>query len=111
MKMARAISVGMLLLAAAVGALPAKETESANWTINYTDKNFLNGKAVFQLNIFQEGDRIMVDFDAVYNSGRSCAPEGNGPAKVIDNNTLSFTFQDSSRNAGTGMIKRAGEDV
>jgi len=42
--------------------LSAKE---ATWTGNYTDKNFLNGQAVFQLNILQEGATITVDFDAV----------------------------------------------
>ena len=65
-------------------SLPAKE---ANWTGNYTDKKYLNGQAVFQLNVLQEGEAITVDFDAVYNDGHGCAPQGNGPAKIVDENT------------------------
>ena len=88
--------------------LSAKE---AGWSGNYTDKNYLNGQAVFQLNILEEGGRITVDFDAVYNDGHGCAPEGNGPAKVGDKNTLSFTFTDTSNNSGRGTIKRSGDGV
>ena len=95
------------LIAALVVSL-AKET---NWTGNYTDKKYLNGQAIFQLNILQEGETITVDFDAVYNDGHGCAPQGNGPAKVVDSNTLKFTFTDSANNAGTGTIKRTGDGV
>jgi hypothetical protein len=89
-------------------SLPAKE---ANWTGNYTDKKYLNGQAVFQLNVLQEGGTITVDFDAVYNDGHGCAPEGSGPARVVDQNTLTFTFTDTSNNAGSGTIRREGEGV
>lgn len=89
-------------------SLPAKE---ANWTGNYTDKKYLNGQAIFQLNILQEGPQITVDFDAVYNDGHGCAPEGSGSAKAVDKNTLKFTFTDSANNAGTATIKRAGDGV
>ena len=81
------------------------------WTGNYTDKKYLNGKAVFQLNILQEGNQITIDFDAVYNDGQGCAPEANAPAKEVDKNTLTFTFTDTARNSGTGTIKRASNDV
>ena len=77
----------------------------------YTDKKFLNGQAVFQLNILQGGGQISIDFDAVYNDGHGCAPEANAMAKVVDKNTLKFSFTDSSGNRGTGTIQRAGEDV
>jgi hypothetical protein len=83
----------------------------AGWAGNYTDKQYLNGKAVFQLSILEEGERISVDFDAAYNDGHGCAPQGNGPATVADKDTLKFTFTDSSGNAGTGTIKRAGSEV
>ena len=102
-------SFAVLLLCLGLAALlPAKE---ASWTGNYTDKKYLNGQAVFQLNILQEGETITVDFDAVYNDGHGCAPQGNGPAKAVDKNTLKFTFTDSANNAGTGTIKRAGDGV
>jgi hypothetical protein len=73
-----------------------------NWTGEYADKKFLNGKAVFEMSVEQSGNTIQVSFDAVYNDGHGCAPEASGPAKVLDKNTLSFTFQDSSHNFGTG---------
>jgi hypothetical protein len=78
MKAGLSATVLCLCLAA---SLPAKE---ANWTDNYTDKKYLNGQAVFQLNVLRKGETITVDFDAVYNDGHGCAPQGNGPAKVVD---------------------------
>ena len=78
---------------------------------NYTDKQFLKASAVFQPNILQEGAQISVDFDAVYNDGHGCAPQGSGLAKAIDKNTLKFTFTDSANNSGTGTIKREGDGV
>lgn len=92
-------------------ALVVGQAGEANWAGNYTDKKFLNGTAVFQLNIFQESGQISVDFDAVYNDGHGCTPQANGPAKVVDKNTLKFTFTDSSRNSGTGTIKRTADGV
>jgi hypothetical protein len=105
MKAGLSATVLCLCLAA---SLPAKE---ANWTGNYTDKKYFNGQAVFQLNVLQEGEAITVDFDAVRNDGHGCAPQGNGPAKIVDENTLQFTFTDTAANAGTGAIKRVGEGV
>ena len=32
-------------------------------------------------------------------------------AKLVDKNTLKFSFTDSSGNSGTGTIQRAGQDV
>ncbi len=98
----------LLFIAVPVVFSPAKE---AGWTGNYTDKKFLNGQAVFQLNIVQEGSAISVDFDAVYNDGHGCAPQASGPAQVVDKSTLKFTFTDSSNNSGTGTIKRVGDGV
>jgi hypothetical protein len=111
MKTIRATSAAALLIAGLAQVLGAKPADDASWTGNYTDKKFLNGQAVFQLNILQEGAQISVDFDAVYKDGRGCAPQGNGPAKAVDKNTLKSTFTDSANSAGTGTIKRAGEDV
>jgi hypothetical protein len=75
------------------------------------DKKYLDGQTVFQLNVLQEGEAITVDFDAVYNDGHGCAPQGNGPGKIVDENTLPFTFTDTANNAGTGTIKRLGDGV
>ena len=98
----------LFLTLALTDALPARET---TWTGNYTDKKYRNGQAVFQLNVLQEGAQITVDFDAAYNDGHGCAPEGGGPARVVDKNTLKFTFTDSANNAGVGTIKRVGDGV
>lgn len=98
----------LLFLVVSVALAFAKEP---SWSGNYTDKKFLNGKAVFQLNIVEEGGQISVDFDAVYNDGHGCAPEGSGQAKVVGKDTLSFTFTDTAGNTGSGTIKPAGNDV
>jgi hypothetical protein len=100
-------SVLLLGLGLAASSLAAGES----WTGNYTDKKYLNGKAVFQLNIREEGETISVDFDAVYNDGHGCAPQGNGSARIADRNTLKFTFTDSAGNSGTGTIKRDASGV
>ncbi len=98
----------LFLCLALLAALSAKETD---WSGNYTDKKYLNGEAVFQLNILQEGTILSVDFDVAYNDGHGCAPQTNGPAKVAAKDTLKFTFTDSSNNSGTGTIKRVGDGV
>ncbi len=89
-------------------ALWAKEND---WSGNYTDKKYLNGQAVFQLNILQEGDAISIDLDAAYNDGHGCAPQASGAAKVEGKDVLKFTFSDSSNNSGAGTIKRVGDGV
>ena len=84
--------------------------EPANWVGEYTDKKFLNGRAVFQLSIEQSGGGMQVAFDAAHNDGHGAAPEGQGPAKV-SGNTLTFKFEDSFGNTGTGTITQAGNDI
>jgi hypothetical protein len=81
-----------------------------NWAGQYTDKKFLGGRAVFQLSIEQSGSAMQVSFDAVYNDGHGAAPEAEGPAKV-SGNTLTFKFEDTFKNSGTGTITRAGDDI
>ena len=98
----------LVLIFSLAVSLPAGET---NWTGNYTDKKYLNGQAVFQLNILEEKGAISVDFDAAYNDGHGCAPQASGPAQIVDKNTLRFIFTDSSNNSGTGTIRRSGEGV
>jgi hypothetical protein len=84
--------------------------EPASWIGEYTDKKFLNGRAVFQLSIEQSGSGMQVSFDAAHNDGHGAAPEGQGPAK-LSGNTLQFKFEDSFGNTGTGTITRAGDGV
>jgi hypothetical protein len=82
-----------------------------NWAGEYTDKNFLNGKAVFQFSIEQQGKAMQVSFDAVYKDAHGAAPDGQGPATVNRKGALEFTFEDSFTNSGTGTITRAGDDI
>ncbi len=91
--------------------IQGEKATGSSWTGNYTDQKYCNGQAVFELNVLQKGAQITVDFDAAYNDGHGCAPEGSGPAKVVDKNTLKFTFTDSANNAGVGTIKRVGDGV
>ena len=81
-----------------------------NWAGQYTDKKFLGGRAVFQLSIEQSGSAMQVSFDAAWADGHGAAPEAEGPAK-ISGNTVTFKFEDTFKNSGTGTITRAGEDI
>ena len=85
--------------------------ESATWAGEYADKKFLNGSAVFQLTIEQSGSKIQVSFDAVNNDGRGCAPETQTTAKLGGKDELKFDFLDNQGNAGTGRIKRSGDEL
>ena len=84
--------------------------EPASWVGEYSDKKFLNGRAVFQLSIENSGGAMQVAFDAAWNDGHGAAPEAEGPAKV-SGNTLTFKFEDSFKNSGKGTITRAGSDI
>ena len=88
----------------------APAAEPANWAGQYADKKFLGGRAVFQLSIEQSGSALQVSFDAAYNDGHGAAPEAEGSAKV-SGNTLTFKFEDSFNNSGTGTITRVGNDI
>lgn len=99
------ISVFVFRLSNALAAEPAA------WAGEYADKNFLNGSAVFQLSITQEGKAVKIGFDAVYKDGRGCAPEAECLAQIAGKGTLQFKFEDNYHNAGTGTITQAGDDI
>jgi hypothetical protein len=82
-----------------------------NWAGEYSDQNFLDGKAVFQLTIEQSGNAIQVSFDGAYKDAHGAAPEGQGKAKSSRKDTLDFKFEDSFGNTGTGTIQRANNDI
>jgi hypothetical protein len=83
---------------------------SENWAGQYTEKKFLGGRAVFQLSIEQSGGAMKVSFDAAWVDGHGAAPEAEGPAQV-SGNILTFKFEDTFGNSGTGTITRAGNDI
>ena len=91
-------------------ALPSFAAESSGWAGEFKNPKLLGGKATFQLSIEQQGKKVQVSFDAVRNDGKGPAPEGQGSA-TASGDTLQFKFEDNFRNAGTGTIKRSGDDV
>ena len=98
------------LFLSALASFTAKAADSG-WAGQYADKSFNGGKSVFQLTIEQSGGAIQVSFDAAHNDAHGAAPEGQGPAKISGKDTLTFNFEDSFSNSGTGTIKRAGNDI
>ena len=101
-------AIAILFLAAACLAVQA--AESPAWAGQYRDDKFLGGRAVFQLSIEQSGNKMQVSFDAAWSDGHGAAPEAEGPASV-SGNTLTFKFEDTFQNSGTGTITRAGNDI
>jgi hypothetical protein len=106
--MKRRIVLPLLAIAVVTTAIAA---DPANFTGEFADKKFLNGQAVFQMSLEQNGNTVTVWFSAGYSDGHGAAPEANGTGKVAGKGSVEFTFQDSYKNAGTGTIARAGEDV
>src|SRR5436309_6223097 len=83
----------------------------ANFAGEYADRNFLNGQATFQMSLEQSGNSVSVWFSAGYNDGHSIQPIADGSGKMTGKGSVEFSFKDSSHNAGTGTITRAGEDI
>jgi hypothetical protein len=104
----RQIVATILFLAAA--ALTLRAADSPGWAGQYRDDKFLGGRAVFQLSIEQSGNKMQVSFDAAWADGHGAAPEAEGPA-TVSGNTLTFKFEDTFQNSGTGTITRAGNDI
>jgi hypothetical protein len=100
--------LAFVLLTLAIGAAIAAETPS--FAGEYADKNFLSSQAVFQLSLEQNGNSVTVWFSAGYNDGHGAAPEAGGTGKVTNKGTVEFTFDDTSKNIGTGTITRTGDD-
>src|SRR6267143_5447127 len=95
----------LVVIASAIAAQPP------NFAGEYADKNFLNGQATFQMSLEQSASTVTVWFSAGYNDGHGLLPEADGSGKITPKGTVEFTFKDSARNAGTGTIARAGEDI
>jgi hypothetical protein len=102
-----ASAVGVALIAAAFSALSAVP----NFSGEYANKSFLNGQAVFQMSLEQSGNAVSVWFSTAYNDGHGCGPDATGTGKITAKGTLEFNFRDSSNNAGTGTITRAGDEI
>jgi len=94
-----------LVIASVIAAQPT------NFAGEYADRSFLGGQATFQMSLEQNGNTVSVWFSAGYNDGHGLQPTADGNGKITPKGTVEFTFTDSARNAGTGTITRAGEDI
>jgi hypothetical protein len=100
-----------LLSAAIALALTIVSAHGQSFAGEYADRNFLGGQATFQMSLEQSGNTVSVWFSAGYNDGHSIQPVADGSGKVSGKGSVEFTFKDSSHNAGTGTITRAGDDI
>jgi hypothetical protein len=94
-----------------LSAIVASAAEAPSFAGEYADRKFLSGQAVFQMSLEQSGNTVTVWFSAAYNDGHGCGPEATGTGKLSGKGTVEFSFRDSSRNAGTGIITRTGDDI
>jgi hypothetical protein len=106
--MKRAIVPLLSFLVAIVSTIAAAPT---NFTGEFADKSFLGGQATFQMSLEQSGNTVTVWFSTGYNDGHSIQPIADGSGKPNSKGIVEFTFKDSSHNAGTGTITRAGDDI
>ncbi|HEX4639785.1 MAG TPA: hypothetical protein VH252_00265 [Chthoniobacterales bacterium] len=88
----------------------SRAADSSGWAGQYRNDKFLGGRAVFQLTIEQSGNAMQVSFDAAWVDGHGAAPDAEGPA-TVSGNTLTFKFEDSFGNTGTGTIRRVSNDI
>ena len=105
----RKLIVVLIMFALSLVITAAAETPS--FAGEYTDKNFLDGKAVFQLSLEQRGNTVSVFFSAIYNDAHGAAPEADGTGKVTAKGIVEFKWDDSFSNTGSGTITRSGDDV
>ena len=98
----------ILLVTLAIVSIAAGPPDFAG---EYADRNFLSGQATFQMSLEQSGSVVTVWFSAGYNDGHGLLPVADGNGKITSKGTAEFTFKDSARNAGTGTITRAGDDI
>jgi hypothetical protein len=101
----RHLLLGAIVLAFSISAARAQ------FAGEYADRNFLGGQAAFQMSLEQTGNAVSVWFSAGYNDGHSIQPVADGTGRASPKGTVEFTFTDSSHNAGTGAITRAGDDI
>jgi hypothetical protein len=104
----RALTAAIVFLAGL--SLTTQAADSSSWVGQYRDDKFLGDRAVFQLSIEQSGNAIQVSFDAAWDDAHGAAPEAQGPA-TVSGNKLTFKFEDSFGNSGTGTMTRAGNDL
>jgi len=68
-------------------------TQPTNFAGEYTDRNFLNGQATFQMSLEQSASTVAVWFSAGYNDGHGLLPEADGSGKITPKGTVEFTLR------------------
>ena len=63
------------------------------------------------MSLEQNGNILTVWFSAGYNDGHGIQPVADGTGRAGPKGIVEFTFKDSSHNAGSGTITRAGDDI
>jgi hypothetical protein len=104
-------SLALLISIILVGSAFESRSAESNWAGEYAAKSLLNGEAVFQLSIEQSGNTLQISFDAAYADAHGAAPDGGGEAKITGKNKLTFTWEDSFQNSGTGTVTRTGDGI
>jgi len=103
--------VSTIVIAVLTAASLALAAASVDFTGEYADKKFLNGQAVIQLSLEQTGKTVSIFFSGVRSDGQGVAPEINANGNVSGKGIVEFKFTDELKNAGTGTITKAGDDV
>jgi hypothetical protein len=107
-RLPRSLAAAIIFLAGFSRAMQA--ADSSSWVGQYRDDKFLGDRAVFQLSIERSGSAMQVSFDAAWVDAHGAAPEAQGPA-TASGNKLTFKFEDSFGNSGTGTMTRSGNDI
>jgi hypothetical protein len=107
-RFSRVLTAAIVFLAGL--SLTTQAANSSSWVGQYRDDKFLGDRAVFQLSIEQSGNAMQVSFDAAWDDAHGAAPEAQGPA-TVSGNKLTFKFEDSFGNSGTGTMTRTGNDI
>jgi hypothetical protein len=93
-----------------ISTIPTADAAGSRWAGQYRNEKLLGGRAVFQLSIEESDGKLQVSFDASWIDGHGAAPDAQGPGTVAGKR-LTFKFEDSFSNSGTGTITRSGNDI
>lgn len=89
-----------------VAAVSAAEPKAASLEGRY---EAARGKSVLSLEVQGTRNGFDVSFSAANDDGSGAAPDGGGAGKLNARGELEFGFEDSFRNKGRGVLKRAGK--
>jgi hypothetical protein len=98
------VAVAVAICGSAFGGTPK------TFSGEYGDPHFLKGQAVFQLTLEQKGNNVSVVFSAAHSDSGGPAPEASGKGEA-QGEMVTFQWEDSFHNSGTGTIRRAGKGV